>query len=288
MILNNLDVKSVLNCRLVNQFWGKRAAAVLKRRPAWIAVDVTCDAFARLYKCVSKSEDFPFPGLKLNSPNREQLFKGFPVGTKKFYKLCPLTVNAPKYFSKFRKIHTHVAINVKLPRDVDLMENVLAKLPNTKFLKFLQLSKGRGADELELEQFSMPKLTTLYLAGPDAEVNEPVLRAIVNASPSLEKIKHVRLGLVPIFWEDREKVGLVSSMIIEDQMDESISHKLVATPPSFKTLTISRGEAEPINVSTRALTAVLVGSQNTLQKLVLNWKSADSLWDLGMILWTNF
>ena len=260
MILYHLDVKSMLNCRLVNNFWDKRASSVLKRRPAWIKVGASSAAFTQLYECVSKSKDFPFPGLKLIVPEGADRY---------FYRL---TTKAPKYFRKFGKIHTHLQIAVKFPCDVDLIEKVLCKLPDIKFLGFNRLGKeDEEEEELNLKGFSMPKLTTFCFLGLRGTVSERGLKAIINAVPSLENISHVRPGLVPLIWENKENVKLVSSMILKDHMRHSISQQLAANPPRLKVLSILGGESGPPNRAfLTALKEVFLRSKDTLQKLVID------------------
>ena len=63
MILDQLNVRSLLSCRVVNKFWNKAASSVMKQRPAWIQVDSASLRFDALYKCASNSQDFPFRGL---------------------------------------------------------------------------------------------------------------------------------------------------------------------------------------------------------------------------------
>ena len=123
--------------------------------------------------------------------------------------LSYLIGEAPKYFLKFGKIHTHLAVDVEFPRNVDVIDNVLAKLPHIKFLEFHQLSMETKDDKLEVEQFLMPKLYTISFLGLRGGVNKPILTVITNSAPSLENIEHVRLELVQTIRGIRGKVELV-------------------------------------------------------------------------------
>ena len=147
MILDNLDVRSLLSCRRVSKWWNKKASSVIKEKPAWITVDSVCSRFNELYKCVSKSEDFPFRGLHITWAE---------IGRKGS---SNANLQVQRYLTKFGKLHTHLRLDTMFCKNTG---QLLSSLPTVKFLQVQGLAHEY---EGQIDPLCMPALRTVSFKG---------------------------------------------------------------------------------------------------------------------------
>ena len=262
MILDHLDVRSLLSCRLVKRFWNKAASSVMKPRPAWIRVDSVAYQIDGLYKCVTNSQDFPFRGLHITWNNTS-------TGSN-------ANLKVQRYLKKFGKLHTHVRLQEMFCKNVEML---LSDLTEMKFLE-VQGCFRYGLTG-QVDPFSMPSLRTLSFKGLEhgAQLNlftgehgiQSVLKKVILAASALEKIEHVDCtprDLVAAIW-DADRVNLVSSMTLRGySLYLDVCHKLVANPPTLTSLTIS-GISSGSSPHVAAMKSVLFASRDTLKTLSL-------------------
>ena len=250
MILDQLNVHSLLSCRLVSKFWNQRASSVMKQRPPWITVDSASDKFNALYTCVRKSQDFPFRGLHITWKNRRH-------GRKN------ANLSVQRYLEKFGKLHTHLRLEALFCKNAGTLLSCLSKMTFLEVEEFLKFQW--------LLPFCMPSLRTVSFKGVSF-ATQNVLKEIFLASPCLEKIEHVDSfcqDLIAAIW-DTERVKLVSSMILRGYtLSPEKCHKLVANPPALTSLTINGSYSNSSRQLLAAMKSVLFASKDTLKTLSL-------------------
>ena len=255
MILDQLNVRSLLSCRVVNKFWNKAASSVMKQRPAWIQVDSASLRFDALYKCASNSQDFPFRGLYITWEDHSRGRTNANLAVQ-------------RYLKKFGQLHTHLRLETMFCKKAGTLLSFLSEM---KFLEVQDCSYGDGLNGY-VDPPCTPSLRILSFKGLERGGRQ-VLKEIVLAGSSLEKIEHVdgtSKDLVAAIW-DTDRVKLVSSMTLRGySLSTDICHKLVENPPTLTSLTVSGIKYKCIP-QLAAMKSVLFASQHTLKALSLQY-----------------
>ena len=244
--MKHLDVVSLVSCRAVNKSWNATASSILRKRPVWIKRKWDSDAFARLYKCVKRSTNFPFSKLDLSFTAKRSTTMDF----------C----YAAKWFTKFGMIFTHLRADHWCER---MQSTLLENAPNLKYLGLGRVERNRRP------KFRLPSLR--ILSWEDCyEVNLRFIKEIISAAPQLEEIQHVYFSFAMMeALRTTDKLDLVSSIFmgIGDSNSAQICSQLAANPLLHLTaLTVAIYDYAYRRCLT-SIKAILVASQNSLKKL---------------------
>ena len=125
MILKDLDILSLVNCRRVSKSWNAIASSILKKRPVWIRRLWDSEKFDQLYNCVersgSTSTDFPFRGLDLSlTGKRSDNMSSY---------------HAAKFFTTFGTIFTHLRAKCSMKWQMEMVRDLLKRAEELQYLE---------------------------------------------------------------------------------------------------------------------------------------------------------
>ena len=258
MIMEHLDILSLLCCRLVSKPWNATASGILKKRPVWIKREWDSETFDCLYKCVERSRNFPFSRLDLSVLSSKQ---SADINLKK----------AVKLFKRFGIIFTYLRVHDQAKENVETVEKMLQSLLEvTSELQYLELGNLPASTGNDTSEFCLSSLRTLNLCRLNEEGDSCVLEKIICAAPKLKEIQHVLCSSATQMAAitRTQKLSLVSSMVINDSTGMQICTKLALRPPQLTALTVQIQKPGSRRCFV-ALRAILAESQNSLKKLKL-------------------